>query len=256
MQDKDFDKLLNQKFADFEVEPSTTTWDNIAAELDGKKAKPSGLPWIRIAAAVLIVATAGMLFLKKDVQITDKNSKLVANRIKPDASIKQETKEIAQAEVIKQAKPTIAITKISASKHQQSKTVSIAKTIISVAVTPADIVDHDPLINSEPILANVSNPASAKTVAILPDVKLTPRILDTDNEESIRQAAVTSAEKQVIEPIKKRGIRNLGGLINAVVARLDKRDDKFIEFSDGDDGDDNATEVTGVNLGLLKIKKQ
>ncbi|NNU34327.1 hypothetical protein HK413_09520 [Mucilaginibacter sp. S1162] len=37
MQDKEFDKIFNTKFEDFEVEPSAMVWDNIAGELDGKK---------------------------------------------------------------------------------------------------------------------------------------------------------------------------------------------------------------------------
>ena len=49
--------------------------------------------------------------------------------------------------------------------------------------------------------------------------------------------------------------RSFGGLINAVVGKIDKRKDKVIEFNDDDDDDDGAT-VTGVNLGIIKIKKE
>jgi hypothetical protein len=47
----------------------------------------------------------------------------------------------------------------------------------------------------------------------------------------------------------------LGGLINALIAKVDRRQDKLIEFSDSDD-DDAESNVTGLNLGLIKIKKQ
>jgi hypothetical protein len=46
----------------------------------------------------------------------------------------------------------------------------------------------------------------------------------------------------------------LGGIINTIVAAVDKRDDKLIEFTDNDD--DDGSRVTAVNLGIFKIKKQ
>jgi len=82
MQDKEFDKLFNQKFEDFEVEPSPWVWDNIAGELDGKKAKRTIMPWLSIAATVLVLITAGVLFLKqKPIKQHTNATKLTANRV-------------------------------------------------------------------------------------------------------------------------------------------------------------------------------
>jgi len=47
-------------------------------------------------------------------------------------------------------------------------------------------------------------------------------------------------------------IRSFGDLINVAVAKIDKRKDKIIEFTDDDD--DEST-LTGINLGIIKIKK-
>ncbi len=257
MQDKDFDKLFNQKFEGFEVEPSPMAWDNIAAELDGKKSTRSVMPWIRVAAAVLIIATAGVLFLKNDTQTNDgeKKDKLVANRVKPVVPVKPEVHEVNEPASVVTSKPKIAKVATQLHKYKPNKA---AKTnpIIAVKVTPADITEHDPTINNETIIAAVTNPASTQTQATLPDVQLTPRTLNADPQANVEKPITASTEKQNTEPAKKRGIQSFGGLINAVVAKLDKRDDKLIEFSDGDDGDDNATKLTGVNLGLIKIKKQ
>ena len=41
MRDKEFDQLFTAKLDEFEMEPSPAVWQNIAAELDGKKAKPA-----------------------------------------------------------------------------------------------------------------------------------------------------------------------------------------------------------------------
>jgi cytoskeletal protein RodZ len=249
MQDKDFDKLFKQKFEGFEEEPSSRVWDNIAAQLDGKKGRRSLIPWISIAAAVLIIATAGALFFKADTQ-TRQNNKLVSKPVKAVAPVEAYANDTSQAEAVTAPAPVVAKTTLP-TRHKQSQAVAVTTSIIPVAVTPADIVEHDPTIADESIIAGITNPASATTVAALPDVSLAPRTIDADE-----QTGLTSAEQQQTEPVKKRGIHNLGGLINAVVAKLDKRDDKLIEFSDGDEGDENVTTVTGVNLGLIKIKKQ
>ncbi len=66
-------------------------------------------------------------------------------------------------------------------------------------------------------------------------------------------AQVPVINKQDTAPVKaKHKIHNLAGLLNAVVAKVDKRDDKIIVFGESDDDDSN---VTGVNLGIIKIKK-
>jgi hypothetical protein len=51
---------------------------------------------------------------------------------------------------------------------------------------------------------------------------------------------------------RNRKIKGVGGLVNFVIAQVDKREDKLIEFTESDEG----TEVSGINLGLLKIKSK
>ena len=50
----------------------------------------------------------------------------------------------------------------------------------------------------------------------------------------------------------QRKIRSIGSLVNFVIAKVDKREDKLIEFKDSDEG----SEVSGINLGLVKIKSK
>jgi hypothetical protein len=47
-------------------------------------------------------------------------------------------------------------------------------------------------------------------------------------------------------------IRSIASLVNFVIAKVDKREDKLIEFKDGVEG----SEVSGINLGLIKIKSK
>jgi hypothetical protein len=67
--------------------------------------------------------------------------------------------------------------------------------------------------------------------------------------------AVFIEEESDIEENELRGqkkIRSIGSLVNFVIAKVDKREDKLIEFKDSDEG----SEVSGINLGLVKIKSK
>jgi hypothetical protein len=255
MQDKEFDRIFSQKFENFEEEPSPMVWDNIAIKVERKKSTRSILPWLSIAATVLIAVTAGIMFLQKGDQAIEqkKPTKLVAKRVEPVASVKDEAKE---AEPVITAKPAKAVSRVitSASGRRHNNVASSKSVTIPVDVTPADVFDHEPLINNQPIIATITNPASLKVQATLPDVQLVPKMLNTEIQGE--KSVTASVEGQDGKPGKKRGIHSMGGLINAIVAKFDKRDNKLIEFSDGDEDDDNGTTLTGVNLGLIRIKKQ
>jgi hypothetical protein len=245
MQDKEFDRIFNEKFEDFEVEPSAMLWDNIAGELDGKKAKPAIMPWLSIAATVLVVLTAGILFLQKGKSTTDqpKENKLVANRVEP-------AKAITPAQQVETVidKPTDNVA--STVNHPHNVIPSVNNTSAAVNTAEPIVNQTEPVKNDNPpLIAAVIGPASTHvSTATVPDVTLTPTVLDAPQVERPITAAQSAAPK-------KRGIHNLGGLINALVAKVDKREDKLIEFSDSDD-DDTGSDLTGVNLGLIKIKKQ
>jgi hypothetical protein len=252
MQDKEFDKIFNSKFEDFEVEPSAMVWDNIAEELGGKKTKVAIMPWLSIAATVLVVLGAGVFFLQKGepVKSQPKDNKLVASHVEAPTTVTPvQPVETIIAKPIENVASTV--------KHQHSVIQSVNNPVNSVDNTPEPVVKTDPVkpIDQPQLIAAVIDPASThvSTTATVPDVMLAPKMLDAAPQ--IEKPVMASAEKQTTAPVKKRGIRNLGGLINALVAKVDKREDKLIEFSESDD-DENGSDLTGVNLGLIKIKKQ
>lgn len=49
---------------------------------------------------------------------------------------------------------------------------------------------------------------------------------------------------------EKKGIRNVGDLVNFVVEKIDKRDKKLIRFNTDDD--DNSS-IVGINLGFVRL---
>jgi len=252
MQDKEFDQIFNSKFEDFEVESSAMVWDNIAGELDGKKGKRAIIPYLSIAATILVLLTAGILFMQKGntpAQKTDK-TKLTANHIEP---VKPEINE-AETQSAVVAKPIDRVAAIA--KHQTVNTLPVNKITVPVNTkVDNNVKEPEPAKpDNQQLIAVVTAPTSTIVKATVSDVQLTPKTLDVVAPIE-RPAVMASAEKQNAAPVKKHGIRSLGGLINVLVAKVDKREDKIIEFSDSDD-DDTESNVTGVNLGVIKIKRQ
>ncbi|MES2378607.1 MAG: hypothetical protein V4553_18585 [Bacteroidota bacterium] len=250
MQDKEFDKIFNEKFEDFEVEPSAMVWDNIAEELDGRKAKVVIMPWLSIAATVLVVITAGILFLQKGKSTDEqsKETKLVASHIETPITV---VPVLPAESIVTKPADNIATT----TQHKHNAIQSVNNPVIPVDNTSQMIVKQTepvkPIEQQRLIATVIDDPASThvNTTATVPDVTLIPKMVDVAPQVEKPVMAVQPATP------KKRGIHSLGGLINALVAKVDKREDKLIEFSDSDD-DENGSDLTGVNLGLIKIKKQ
>jgi len=97
----------------------------------------------------------------------------------------------------------------------------------------------------EPVVPDIATQLAVKqSIAETPDLGTKPNLVS---------AQVPAMDGQHAGPVKTRHkIRSPGDLINAVVEKVDKRRDKIIEFTD----DDDETNVTGINLGIIKIKKE
>lgn len=254
MQDKEFDDIFNSKFEDFEAEPSPMVWDNIADELDGKKSKGVALPWLSIAATIIVLLTAGVLFLRKDKPAAEDNkpTKFAAAHIKPEIN-KEDRQNTGPAD---HAKPSdkIAI----AANHQPKKSSAVHR--VTEPVTDKINNQENDAQQSKPdeqrLVAAIPDASTTNMKPLLPDAKLISKTVDMAAQAPAeRPIVIASAGDEEPEPAKKHGIRSLGGLINVLIAKVDKRQDKLIEFSDSDD-DDTESNVTGVNLGVIKIKKQ
>lgn len=250
MQDKDFDKVFSSKFDDFEMEPSPMVWDNIADELGSKKAKRPVMPFLSIAASIIVLCTAGVLFFKQKQTITDAVKPKVAVNVEQPATI---TKTPDAATDVSQQEQIAATVNNTTYKNIPSAT--------NTGITVNSPVKEDGAVkpsDEQPLIAAIVEPKPVvQSVVPDKDIQLVPKTLDIEPQTFTEKPAVMAAANKRDEApvVKKRGIHNLGGLINAIVAKVDKRDDKIIEFSDSDD-DDAQSSVTGVNLGIIKIKKQ
>jgi len=214
------------------------------------------MPILRIAASIILVAGLGVLFfVNRDKVAPVKGGKnvLVKTTVQP---VKQPdvTNPVKQPEPMKIVKPKTTV--------DQVAQVRIPKKANAALITsqPQVVVKETPAIvkpAAQQVLAAVEPPK--KTDIIQPVVPGPQTPLVTKTTDIIAQpkaepqlTAQVSATDATARPAKRRGIHNFGDLVNIVVAKVDKRKDKAIQFTDSDD--DEST-VTSVNIGPVKINK-
>ncbi|MDO3625011.1 hypothetical protein [Mucilaginibacter sp. BT774] len=258
MQDKEFDDLFHSKLGNFEMQPSAEVWQNIDAELTGKK-KKGIFQMLSIAASVLILLIAGILFIPKKGVVKgnkpDSNVVVKTNpsKIKPgntgpvnSAQKQQEQLAVVETPVKNTAKANRAKINTNAVEQKESANPSIAKTEVAKSevrplMASAD-TRRDEAIKQEPIeLTEATSAAAEKT--------MDNSAINLQDQPVLATNQPAKAAKPVV---KKHGIRSFGDIVNLVVAKVDKRKDKLIQFSDSDD---DESVVSAVHLGALKIKR-
>ena len=249
MQDKEFDRLFKSKLDGHETEPSPMVWNSIANELHGKKAKRRMMPYLSIAASIIILVSAGLILFNQteDTFVKPvKRGKVIArnNKTTPSDSIKSPSVIIPEIT----NSPTTEVASVAKHSALAPKLI-VAKPANKIITQTNEPAITNP-IQTQPVLAMVTEPVQKERAVVIPDKETS----FTSTDEQVLETVVTSTET-IKTVTKKRGIHSFGGLINAIVAKVDKREDKLIEFSDSED-DDTQSNVTGINLGLLRIKKQ
>ncbi len=263
MQDKEFDDLFRSKLDNFEMEPSAQVWQNIDAELDGKKKKGSLFTLFGIAASIIMLIGAGILFIPKKVANNSNEHKLAHNRVKP-AVVKPENNTPVNVQPIKTeqvADAKVPVKPIESVNHPKK---------IEAPVAPAK-EDNQLIAKIEPVKPEPVKPDEQPILAAVPDQKNEVKntgtqpaeiSVTTKQPEEIKAPAVQTqqpilasqpaAVKENKPVVKRRGIHNIGDLVNLVVAKVDKRHDKLVVFTNTDD--DEST-ITAFHLGALKIKR-
>ncbi len=248
MSDKEFDAFFREKLDGFEVAPSDAVWGRIAGELaePGKKRIFSPL-WVA-AASVVVIMAAGFWFMKpvKPIQLRAANvtepaprveqSRSVEEKVREDASPKKESflERLAQLKVGKnnQGRGTAAM------KEKPVENDYVQQPVESPEETPQQIT----VLATETFADIKPAPVSGKLK--MPDHGKPVIALAEDNGNGAKEGGSEPAERS------RPGIKTVGDLVNFVVAKVDKRKDKLIEFSENEEG----TLISGINLGVLKIK--
>ena len=237
MQDKEFDQLFKNRFEGAEVQPSANLWGNIAQELEPKRKHAAPVYWWSAAAVILMTVGIGLL--------TPKTEKI---RL-------QSKGEIAAAEVV--LKDTVPVSAdqilISSVAAEDQDTANISTPLVIAprydaaeeknnlfAVQP-NIVDSRPGIKKPEVLAAENAEPENKTVAVNEVMIASADLSDNDPE------ALTASSSQ-----EHRGIRNVGDLVNFVVNKVDKRENKIVQF----DTDDDNSSLVSLNLGIIRFSKR
>jgi hypothetical protein len=258
MQDKEFDEVFRSKLDAFEAEPTSQVWDGIVEGLNGKRRYHALLPYLSIAASIIVLIAAGILLIPQKTSVISKHPDItsVAKTTQPVSiapTVKADTLKERHQDVIT---PTTSAT----NRAARIKAVKIAPIIQGKNINPV-VVPESPLKPAEqPVLAVVQQKKEVITPAV-PDINTSlinnPAVDETQvfkTKPALIASTMPPMDKQDFTPVKaKRKAHGIGGLLNAVIAAVDKRKDKFIEFTDSDD---NETNVMSINLKALKSKNE
>ncbi len=248
MPDNDFDNLFRDKFMNAEVEPSTNLWANIEGQLATKPKRKFPLMWVA-AASVAVVASV-MMFTQSGEKIYLQGSTTEVAAVQP--VVEQSVSAVASANTAPAATPTVhrvasrnlAVREVPAEAVAQL--VDEQKNIIA-SVQPSTSNEHLPIKRAEVKALDVTNTAN-----VVPVVNTASDNNNGTMMANLGNLADDDAPEQAVETNKK-GIRNMGDLINYVVEKVDKREKKLIKFNTDDD--DNSS-IIGLNIGFVKLNKK
>lgn len=232
--DKEFDKLFRERFESLEYEPSAHVWAEISEKLDKKKKVST--PFWMAAASVVLVLTAGFWLLKPKETIRLYNGEEMTNHSETNVNQLPLEKELGIRESGQSETPE----KGSPSYLRERNVIRSAGAGIKKREKENAAADK-PDTRDESTLAKVK-PVQAEIPAVSPDTSTTILAAIPEAEEIHKETASASI----------RDIKSVGGLVNFVVEKVDKRKQKLIEFTDTEEG----SFVSGINLGFVKFRSK
>ena len=250
MHDKEFDNVFSTKLNDFEVEPSKAVWQGINDGL-GNNNRKKVLPFLGIAASIIVLIAAGVVFLTQKTV----NPRVVKNKVAVNhpAKITPATITIKPQHA---AVPVQAIAVVAVTKPEHIEKGTITQEPLRHYVQTQQQAPVQP--QQQQVLASANVPKNSVIKSVVMDTANTIAAVPVVRPQVDKPAAITATipttEKIAEAPTtKKHRIHTFGDMLNVVIAAVDKRKDKVIEFSNTD-GDESS--ITGINLGIIKIKKE
>jgi len=260
MSDKEFDQLFNAKLTDLEIEPSAELWSKIAPEIPGSSKDRSGLmPIMSIAATLVVILAAGLLFRPSTPKVAlhgQYNPQQVIAETAPvvksgEPAVDPYLGLTPEQRIVKQ--PQTVVSAVKHSNINKIENVNITPVIVNPVDTMQNIAYIKPLNITKP--EHQDNGIIKTTIPVANTIANVAPKADQLTNPAKAIAMNNPQETKAQEAVKKKKIHNLGDLLNVVIAKVDKRDNKIIQFG-SDDDDDDLLNVTGVNLGPIKVKKQ
>lgn len=248
MPDKEFDNLFRDKFIDAEIEPSANLWANIESQLTPKRKRSFPIYWMA-AASVAVAITALLVFQKTDkIKLRGTGEVAMTNQTTTDAiAVPTQVTQVAETTVEPNTKSFANATpKTEMQKVQNLQYITPQNKIEKNQedLQPNEMIAHLPIkkIEIEPMNVVPKETAAADNNQTMIASAEVPQKLENANAISETEVAT-----------EKKGIRNVGDLVNFVVEKIDKRDKKLIRFNTDDD--DNSS-IIGINLGFVKLNSK
>jgi hypothetical protein len=230
--DNEFDRLFKDRLGDAEMQSSANLWDSIAPQIAPKKKRHTGLYW-SAAATVLIAVSAGLLFKQSpntqplnDTDNTEATSETIYANVEPSENI-----DVAPVDA-----PVVSSPDVTAGLKENN----------DERVQPIYAENHHIITNAvqEPSLA-----IAQTAPALIQEPSINEAEIDAEEV-----ATTTAFEEPASRPQESRTrIRNAGDLVNFVVEKLDKREQKFVEFRTDED---ESSSLVAINIGPLKINQR
>jgi hypothetical protein len=249
MQDKELDELFRSKLDDLEVTPSANVWAGIDAGLEKDRRRKAYIQFLSIAASIIVLFIIGVLFIPHGTRIgvktvSRRNLAKVTAPIKGNDSTEEVAVESNSAKIGKSASPVYNSAKapVGNSGEPDDSIETTSRLVLNVDEQLASINASKTTVIT-PVL-----PLEGTQIANLQPIQIKPP-QTIEQQPIIAQVPASKDKGLAVKP--KHNSLSLGNLINAMVAKVDKRQDKIIEFTD----DDGESSITGVNLGVIKIKK-
>lgn len=248
--DKELDKLFHQRFGEFEVEPSDMVWGKISNQIDHKGVGKRSYASFWMAAAGIVVVLAAGLWLYRPVEVIKLQGVVqLGEETKPAPSIIGSDQEAESMPLDKEISSNLIAKDIQVpeKKTEESK----------VQIKSQE--DVQPQMEEEVVIATTNKDKIPVIQELKPKVVIPP----SDSFDKVGEGDVYAqslAKPDLTEGIPtddtvitgQRKIKSIGSLVNFVIAKVDHRENKIIEFKDGDEG----TELTGLNLGLVKYRSR
>ncbi|MGF1923234.1 MAG: hypothetical protein ACQUHE_03570 [Bacteroidia bacterium] len=240
MPDKDFDNLFRDKFMDAEIEPSANLWAKIEDQLEPKQKRILPIYWMA-AASVAIAFTAMLVFQKSD-KIQLRPDEVTAATTSPMVEQSEEPtlEEAATGPAQSRQVAQLYVASAKANASQAKLVESAVSENVQLAVQPNTSADRLPIKQSDPRPIDVLPITPAENPIVIAQV-------------ATQQQADNNSINEFEDATERKGIRNVGDLVNYVVDRVDKRDKKLLRFNTDDD--DNSS-LVGINIGFLKLNKK
>lgn len=244
--DNEFDRLFKDRLMDAEVQPTADLWDRIAPQIAPKKKRSLSLYW-SAAATVLVALSAGLLFKPQEkialhAPVVQSELKVQGNEGDvpfTSAPVQTDSAQPSQDVEVGAYEPTAQEAEIDYVPNTQEAEKSL------VAVQPIDEDSHHNITAAE-------EPAPVTPTKV--ETAISGTALANNTSPAIVEPEVTAiTETAEVEQQSRPRIRNAGDLVNFVVDKLDKREQKFVEFRTDDD---EGTSLVAINIGPLRINQR